>query len=196
MSSASSGEIQVIPVVAPLIAGQQEILRTVVTEACVDMFTSCGFATRIVDLSGPVEKALQNLVGFIGFVGAVRGSLMISAPAGLFRLTHPELGSKIDLSKADLFDWTGEMTNQLLGRVKRRFCALGRDFQVSTPTAIEGRELVRRFPVRAGVLDLALLVGGHVLAVCFEVTPPVDGLVFPDPAQPMEVSSEGDVVLF
>jgi len=177
-------------------AGQQEILRTVVTEACVDMFTSYGFATRILDLSEPVEKAQQNLVGFIGFGGAVRGSLMVSAPAGLFRITHPELGSAMNLSKADLFDWTGEMTNQLLGRVKRRFCALGRDFHVSTPTAIEGREVIRRFPVRAGVLDLALLVGGHVIAVCFEVTPPADGLVFPDPAQPMEVSSEGDLVLF
>ncbi|MES1164242.1 MAG: chemotaxis protein CheX [Verrucomicrobiota bacterium] len=175
---------------------QQELLRQVVTEACMDMFTSFGAAVRVLDLGSPLPHGNHDIAGFIGFAGAVRGSLMISGPSRLFSTTYPADKGGAKLAKADVFDWTGELANQLLGRVKRLFCARGRDFETSTPTAIEGRELGRRFPSRAGVLDLAFAVGGDVVSVCFEVTPPVEGKLFPEGAEPIASSSEGDVVLF
>lgn len=175
---------------------QYEILREVVTGACVDMFAGHGFSVRVIDLAGTLPTRLPDLAGFIGFAGAVRGSLMISGPSKLFRSTHPSLEGPANLSRADVFDWTGELANQLLGFVKRRFCERGRDFEVSTPTAIEGRELRRRFPGRAGVLDLVLAVGGDIVTICFEVTPPIVGKLFPDIAEPIAVSQEGELVLF
>lgn len=166
------------------------------TDSCVDLFTSCGFAVRVLDLNGQLGSQSHNLAGFIGFAGAVRGSLMISGPSEMFRASHPATNERASLSRDALFDWTGELANQLLGRVKRRFCERGRDFDASTPTAIEGRELYRRFPGRTGVLDLSLSVGASVASVCFEVTPPADSKVFPDDPHPIEVSQEGDLVLF
>jgi CheY-specific phosphatase CheX len=182
---------------APACAARQfEALRVMVTDASVDMFTSCGFAVRVIDLNAPISPRKHDLAGFIGFAGALRGSLMISGPARVFHNTHPAALTATELSKTDLFDWTGEIANQLLGRIKRRFCERGRDFEASTPTAIEGRELVRRFPGRTGVLDLTLTVGGDIVSICFEVMAPADGQLFPEPAEPIEVSNEGELLLF
>jgi CheY-specific phosphatase CheX len=175
---------------------QEAKVRSVVTEACVEMFTSCGFAVRLMDVVHPVPSRAHGIAGFIGFGGEVRGSLMLAGARQFFDSTSPVPGEGGRLSEVALYDWTGEMANQLLGRIKRRFCSLGRDFHASTPTAMGGRELGRRFPLRAGVIDLVFGVGGNVLSVCFEITPPASGKIFPDDADPMAVSTEGDLVLF
>ena len=121
---------------------------------------------------------------------------MLAGTRQLLNSTSPLRSDCRTLSESDLFDWIGEMANQLLGRIKRRFCELGRDFHASTPSAILGREIGRRFPERAGVIDLVIGVGGDVLSVCFEITPPTDGEIFKASATPIVVSSEGDVLLF
>lgn len=175
---------------------QEAILRKVVTESCVDMFTSSGFAVRLLDVGESVLVRSRGVVGFIGFGGEVRGSLMLAASKQLINNTAPVPSASGRLSESDLFDWTGEMANQLLGRIKRRFSELGRNFHASTPTAIGGRELERRFPLRAGVIDLVIEVGGEALSVCFEITPPDDGKIFPPSATPLAVMSEGDLELF
>lgn len=173
-----------------------EQLRLVVTDACMDMFISCGFAVRVLSLTVPRTMHTNDIAGVIGFAGTVRGTLMVSARPHLFRSTSPALDDATFPGEIDSSDWTQEMANQLLGRVKRRFCERGRDFQASPPCAIEGREISRRFPDRAGVVDLALTVGGDLVLICFEVTPPVDGELFPEAAQPIAVSAEGEMFLF
>jgi CheY-specific phosphatase CheX len=175
---------------------QEAILRRVVTESCVEMFTSAGFVVRLLEVARSVPGGRDDIAGFIGFGGEVRGSLMLAATTQFFNSTAPAPDPSGRLSESDLFDWTGEMANQLLGRIKRRFCGLGRDFHASTPTAIGGRQLGRRFPHRAGVIDLVIGVGGDVLSICFEITPPIDGKIFPPSATPLAVSSEGDLHLF
>ena len=175
---------------------QEAMLRVVITEACVDMFTSGGFVVRLLDVSQSVPARAHDVAGFIGFAGDVRGSLMLAGSKQFFNSTSPVAGASERLTESDLYDWTGEMANQLLGRIKRRFCELGRDFHASTPTAIGGRELGRRFPARTGVIDLVVGVGGEILSVCFEITPPVGGKIFLPSAEPLEVSSEGDMLLF
>jgi CheY-specific phosphatase CheX len=175
---------------------QEATLRAMVTDACIEMFTSSGFSVRTIDLIAPVMSRAHDIAGFIGFGGAVRGSLMVAGPKQLFERTSPLSTEVGRLSEAELFDWTGEMANQLLGRIKRRFCGAGREFHASTPTAVGGRELGRRFPLRAGIIDLVFSVGGDVLSVCFEITPPPDGKIFPDDAKAIDVSAEGELVLF
>ena len=184
------------PARAALALEQHEQLRLVVTEACVEMFTSFGFAVRVIDVDVPPRMQAHDISAVIGFEGTVRGTLMVSARSHLFRSTNPVADGVVPLSDDDALDWTREMANQLLGRVKRRFCELGQDFHAGTPSAIAGREIARKFPARAGVVDLALTVGGDVALICFEVTPPLGGRLFPDPADPIPVSGEGEMFLF
>jgi len=181
---------------AAMDAEQEAILRAVVTEAFGDLFTAYGYTVRLLDLAHPVASRSHDVVGFIGFAGDVRGSLVLSGPKQLFRRTSPLAGEMGELPEPALFDWTAELANQLLGRIKRRFCTLGRDFHASTPTAVAGRELSRRFSPRAGVIDLVFGVGGDLLCLCFEITPPPDGKIFPSGAEPIPVSNEGDTLLF
>jgi hypothetical protein len=83
-----------------------------------------------------------------------------------------------------------------LGRIKRRFCERGIDFETSTPTAIKGRHIGGRTPARNGIIEIAMTVGDEVITVCFELEAPESGEIFKTPAVPIPCSEEGDLVLF
>jgi len=120
---------------------------------------------------------------------------MISAAAELFRGSYPSPAGSPP-SVVDLFDWAAEIANQLLGRIKRRFCERGVDFQVSAPTAVRGHDLGGRSPAREGACNLTFTIGDQVVGVCLEVTPPPGGKIFSDAAEPIGCSIEGELVLF
>ena len=173
-------------------AEQARTVKALTTEACVEMFALLGTPVDLIE-RGQSAPAAHTMTGFIGFSGPIRGSLTISSAANLFRASYP---SKGEPDVADLLDWAGEIANQLLGRIKRRFCERGVDFEASTPAAIRGRDIGGRSPVREGVCDLSFRVGADVVGVSFEVTPGADGKIFTDTAEPIGCSREGDLVLF
>jgi hypothetical protein len=173
-------------------------IRTMVIEASTDFFATFELPVRVLaagEPTSPDPHTDHDIAGFIGFAGPVRGSLTIAGSTGLFSSTYP---AKVAAQPGpgELFDWTGEMANQLLGRIKRRFCARGVDFAASTPTAVRGRDIGRRSPVRNGTCDLRIDVGGEVMWLCFEVCPPPSGKIFNESAEPMECSPEGELMLF
>jgi CheY-specific phosphatase CheX len=173
-------------------AEQAKTVRALTTEACAEMFALLGTPVDVLE-RGHTVPATHTMTGFIGFSGPIRGSLTVSSTADLFRASYP---SKGEPNIADLLDWVGEIANQLLGRIKRRFCERGVDFEASTPAAIRGRDIGGRSPVREGVCDLVFRVGSDVVGVSFEVTPAADGKIFTDTAEPIGCSREGDLVLF
>jgi CheY-specific phosphatase CheX len=179
-------------------AEEQAAIRTMVIDSCTDFFATFELPVRVLapnERTPPAPHGDHDIAGFIGFAGPVRGSLTIAGSTGLFSSTYPaEVAAKP--GPGELFDWTGEMANQLLGRIKRRFCARGADFAASTPTAVRGRDIGRRSPVRNGTVDLQIDVGGEVMWLCFEVSPPPSGKIFNESAEPVECSPEGELMLF
>jgi CheY-specific phosphatase CheX len=197
MSVASEGA----PMIASpiLSAGQEAAVREVVADACVDMLTACGMPVGNVSAGRLIALSEHDIAGFIGFTGRVRGSLIVAASSKVFGSTFPSsaaLSAGAKPSLPDLLDWAGEMANQTLGRIKRRFCDRGMDFETSTPTAINGRHIGGRSPVRDGIVDMVLTAGDELISVCFEVVPPANGNIFTIPADPIPCSQEGDLVLF
>lgn len=182
---------------AVLKAEQAEELRAILVQTCVEMLEACGVSARLVDLAPSVGFTERHIAGFIGFTGAVRGSLVIAASSGLFRATYP-LGAQVgkEAAMADLMDWAGEMANQTLGRIKRRFCGRGVDFQTSSPTAVNGRHIASRSGPRQGVFELAFDVANEIVSISFEIVVPNDGVIFHTPAEPIVCSAEGELVLF
>ena len=178
--------------------GQVEALRLLVTEACVDMLAASGLAAERIDPSPDSVFGERHIAGFIGFTGGVRGSLVIAASSAVFQQTLSTWprGRPATPSSVDLLDWAGEMANQTLGRIKRRFCERGIDFEASTPTAVNGRHIGARSPSREGIVDLVFAVGDEIVCVCFEIVPPSDGVIFRDAAPPIECSVEGELVMF
>jgi CheY-specific phosphatase CheX len=180
-----------------LVAGQEEALRLVVTEACVDMLTACGTPVGHIAAERDVAPRDHDIAGMIGFTGPIHGSLIIAAPPELFESTLR--ASAIDgppLSLPDLLDWAGELANQTLGRIKRRFCERGVDFQTSTPTAISAQQIENGGGRQEALVGLLLTVKEGLVSVSFDVAPPQDGDLFRDQAQPIPCALEGDLVLF
>jgi chemotaxis protein CheX len=175
---------------------QAAIVCALTADACQDMFQTLGSPVMLTQK--PAEKLADpadDIAAFIGFTGSARGMLMISSSAELFRSSYPSQ-TGAPPSVVDLFDWAAEVANQLLGRIKRRFCERGLNFDLSVPTAVRGRDLGGRSPARAGACNLAFTIGNQVMGVCLEVVPPNNGKLFSDPAQPIGCATEGDLVLF
>lgn len=175
---------------------QEDILRHLITEACVDMLSACGLPVGKIAAGRLVELSEHDLAGFIGFTGRVRGSLIMAASSKTFAATFPMLPGSRPPTPDDLLDWAGEMANQTLGRIKRRFCDRGLDFDTSTPTAVKGRHIGARTPSREGIVDLVLSAGDELVSICFELVPPPDGQIFPGAVEAIPCSQEGDLVLF
>jgi CheY-specific phosphatase CheX len=175
---------------------QEDVVRQLITEACVDMLSACGLPVGKISAGRLVELSEHDLAGFIGFTGRVRGSLIIAASSKTFAATFPMLPGSRPPTADDLLDWAGEMVNQTLGRIKRRFCDRGMDFDTSTPTAVKGRHIGARTPSREGIIDLVLTAGDELVSICFELVPPADGQIFRGVAEAIPCSQEGDLVLF
>jgi CheY-specific phosphatase CheX len=175
---------------------QEEIMRQAVTDASVDMLRSCGLPVASIAAGRLIALSEHDLAGFIGFTGRVRGSLIVAASSRTFSATFPMLPGSRPPSPDDLLDWAGELANQTLGRIKRRFCDRGMDFETSTPTAVKGRHIGARSPIREGIIDLVLTAGEELVSICFELVPPPDGQVFKSAVEAIPCSQEGDLVLF
>lgn len=175
---------------------QMATLRQVVVDSCIEMLGATGCPARVVEARPTSLAETRDLAGFIGFAGMIRGSLTIAGSADLFRLTYPAKATGQGPTQVDLFDWTSEMANQILGRVKRRLCEKGIDFDASLPMAIEGRELWWRYPGRARALDFFVAVKEEVLTVHFEIVSPGSGTIFADGVEPISHSLEGDSLIF
>ena len=178
-------------------AEQAEELRTILVETCAEMLEACGAPATLVDLTPSVGFSERHIAGFIGFTGTVRGSLVIAASSGLFRATYP-LGVQAgnDAMMPDLMDWAGEMVNQTLGRIKRRFCARGVEFDTSSPAAVNGRHIAGRSGPRQGIFELAFEAANEIVSISFEIMVPSDGVIFHTPAEPIACSAEGELVIF
>jgi CheY-specific phosphatase CheX len=175
-------------------AEQEEAVRLIVSSACLDMLASYGVHMGGPADGPPVTFTEPELAGFIGFTGPVRGSLVISASSAFFRSTYPA-SPGTTVTNADLLDWTGEMANQVLGRIKRRFCDRGTSFQAGNPNAIRGRYLVGR-TTTGRIFDLVLASGNEALYVCFQIIAPGDLDIFPTRVEPILCMEEGGVMLF
>jgi CheY-specific phosphatase CheX len=175
---------------------QEQAVRVAVFDSCVDMLAACGQPAGPVDPGQMVSLSEHEIAGVIGFSGAVRGCLMIAASSKVFASTFPSPPQGSARPMPELLDWAGEMANQTLGRIKRRFCERGLDFDSCTPTALKGRHIGGRNPARDGIIELALTVGDEVVSVSFEIEAPGGGEIFKSSAEPIACSPEGALELF
>lgn len=77
--------------------------------------------------------------GIIGLAGdQITGSLALSCTQDLLDKTHPNHGLGMPVGAEDLVDWLGEITNQLLGRLKNCTLDYGVSFSLSAPSVVKG----------------------------------------------------------
>ncbi|MCB9654581.1 MAG: hypothetical protein H6729_10685 [Deltaproteobacteria bacterium] len=76
------------------------------------------------------------MVGMAGFVGDVYGVLSLRLDSSVVAACLP-VHREGAPSRRMLFDWTSELANQLVGRVKLRLSGHGVNFRVSAPISLD-----------------------------------------------------------
>lgn len=98
-----------------------------------------GFQDCFVNSPRPSETGLVTLAfgSSIAIKGAeLNGCLAVSCTRELLQASHPsiQLGLKVD--DAGLADWCGEITNQVVGRIKNRLSEMSVPFNMETPVRL------------------------------------------------------------
>lgn len=116
-------------------------LSPIVVESCTDLFTSYGAPLTYAAECPTLAMYGQCIAAFIGFTSPqMRGSLLLATSLGLIQMSHPIDPRLVRDPAADLQDWTGELANQLLGRIKNKLVPYGLALELTTPMCLVSRE--------------------------------------------------------
>ncbi len=108
--------------------------------SAVELFASHGVAVK--ESAYRAEGIEEPFASTIGFTSAhILGVLVLTVSRELAERSLPENLRAPGLPEAIIADWAGELSNQMLGRLKNRFYAAGVEIALSTPTVFAGKEL-------------------------------------------------------
>jgi hypothetical protein len=159
-------------------------LSDIAGQACIAMFSDYGVELeRIGCEAAKTEDILY--CGVMGFVGAkVRGSVLLAATKIAVERSCPPNGVARD--------WTGELTNQLVGRVKTRLLARGIKTMLATPLVLQGEHIA---PVPRRKLNPGCFSSNPgVVLVWVDVECDSDFVLGDDSEEP--ATGEGDALFF
>jgi CheY-specific phosphatase CheX len=122
-----------------------------------ELFAAHGLSLSEVEYRGQgVEVPFASTIGFTS--SKIVGVLVLTASRDLVALSLPENLKKGKISDEMIADWTGELSNQALGRLKNRFYAAGIDIALSTPAVFAGKELRHFF--QPSIVYRSIMFGG------------------------------------
>lgn len=153
-------------------------------EACGELFAAYGVTlTR----TGRAWTQSDTVVvsGVMGFVGSrLRGTCLLAGPSAIIAESCPATGSARD--------WMGELTNQLVGRLKTKLLSRGVEVALTTPIVLSGARLQ---PVPRGAL-LPTVFDSHAGEVLVWVEAESGRDVTLAAAPTDSSGGEGDIVFF
>jgi chemotaxis protein CheX len=139
----------------------------------------------------------HDVAGTIGFTSReVRGAVLMTARRDVLARAWPADLRHREPSECDVYDWAGELVNQLLGRVKNAMVPFGLAIEQSTPTVVTGWRL-HRAPASTNVARSYLFeVGGGSIAIYFDAVA-APGFTLPElHGDSPKAVAEGDLQLF
>ncbi len=118
-----------------------DLFSVILEESTVELFEN--YNTPVQNHEWNSEEELEmGFVGILGFTGdEVRGTLMISIPTDIVR-SHCGIIGEDPIPRSIARDWTGELANQLLGRVKNKLFSYNATIFLSTPVTLTGQRIV------------------------------------------------------
>jgi hypothetical protein len=186
---------------------QKTTLESLVVESCVGLFGTldvplrpCSPESEREPLRASASKELT--VATLVFSGAaLRGTLVLAATFELLASCRPRdiRRRKFSITSAGdwlyIRDWSKELANQLLGRIKRHLVARGLTFDIGTPSALTGdaaAALVRRQTVE----PTRFVSAGTLVTVWLDadITPHASATLATK--GPEVLPKEGDIILF
>ncbi|MEE9386605.1 MAG: chemotaxis protein CheX [Nannocystaceae bacterium] len=143
--------------------------------------------------------AHEGYAGILGFGGTgIKGSVAIYLDDPTVRKSYPSAGSLAGTDEDILYlrDWTAELTNQLMGRLKNKLLRSGVDVMLGIPTAVSGVSFTLAYPGQTipQAYDFLWDEGAAVVVLTAEAVP---GLTLEEIDDPDAASAgEGELILF
>lgn len=171
-------------------------LRKIVVEAAREVFPGCGI--DVGEQREPVEEApdTKRLVAVMGFSGGlIRGSLALVAPVEVMKAAYP-LPLAAQHWEFDVFDWSGEVANRLLGKIKNALAERGVEVEPSTPRVLHAERLQAVGSMRRTICSMAFLTKESWIEIWFDAIA-AQGRRLLSPPDPARIPPpEGDILLF
>jgi len=114
-----------------------------------------------------IDEALAAVIGYSS--PEMKGSVTVISTKSLLRKSHPNLQMEMPVGEQDLEDWIGEISNQLLGRMKNKLLKFGTTLAMATPSILMGRSLISRQPKDGSRLSFRFESELGALAVTVDV---------------------------
>jgi CheY-specific phosphatase CheX len=175
----------------------QQVLEQLTAAACQELFARYGVAVqRASDSDEPLSPDFL-LCSVIGFSGRdVRGTLVLALTETLPGLSNPVAAGPGGPAVQDPTqrDWVGELSNQLLGRVKIELLRYGVEIYLNLPAVLRGRHLA---PLpRTELKPLKFTLQGGAVAVWLEVETRPGFRIALDGAADHSGPGAGDTLMF
>lgn len=162
-----------------------DVLGEVVAECVEKVFDA--YATTIE--AAPNEHVGHEVVAVIGYAAdEVRGGLALGITKNLAERTMPT-------PDTPLYDWAGELANQILGRVRNRMLSYKLDIQIATPVVLHGLG-VQVMSSGAGSVKIASYRSGSDAVQVLVEARFEDGYELPEPYADDSAIDEGEMLLF
>lgn len=171
----------------------REVVTSTLEKSVVEFFQAYGVACNKADeapsIAGP---EMGSLVGFRG--KSLRGGLAFVASADFVERLLP-VPKRPARGELQLRDWSAEIANQLVGRLKNKLSAHEINFEIGTPVCFRGSSIRLSFLPDADGVTLDFAAGSDQVRVYLDCAlAPADGT--PLTASAPRIVTEGDVVLF
>ena len=119
---------------------QHQILNDLYVQACGCLLSAYGLSVEIQERGIGNNSHKRSYISLLSATSeGISLSSMLKIDRDLVVSIHP-LGC-VDISQGDLKDWTRELNNQLVGRLKNKLLGYGRDFKVGLPILIKGTDV-------------------------------------------------------
>jgi hypothetical protein len=169
------------------------ILDQLLRDCCLELMADYGLPATLATPAPASDAATDVSIAAIDFSGRdVRGTIGLRMTNSVVLETYrAAVGAAIDAGSSDASDWTCELVNQLIGRLKNKLRSYNVSFNVNTP------RLLVMFPVAE--LERALRSrfvsdrGSFAGYLDVMIAP---GFAFVDSAPEAPLVDEGDLVLF
>lgn len=178
----------------------QHLLARYVMESCQELLGEYAVSVEptLLDERGCCADCV--VAGAIGFGGdGIKGSLVLASTFPVVRATVPaQVSPAREPDQAVLADWIGELSNQLLGRVKNRLLLHGVALVMSTPVSLIGERIAHSGQSAERHQQAAFAAPQGIVRTCLEVALEREVLIEeqPCPRESAGVAGEGDVLLF
>lgn len=121
-----------------------EIVVSCVTELSNDL----GFpSSKLPDERQVAISKDECIASAIGYSSPqIKGSVTVLSPKSLLAKSHPNLQMEMPVGDQEVEDWIGEISNQLLGRIKNKLLKFGATVSMATPSVLAGNAMVPKEP--------------------------------------------------